>query len=115
MHGHRWTVEAVVGACALDGSGMAFDFIAFRELLLGIISPFDHQVLNEVSPFDRIPPTAENIAEYIYNEMATALPPGIIPVEVKVWESPQAWASYCSGEPSAFGCRVIESGQLDTK
>jgi 6-pyruvoyltetrahydropterin/6-carboxytetrahydropterin synthase len=47
----------------------------------------DHKFLNEISPFDKTNPTAENIATYIFNEMKIFETDDIKVHEVEIWES----------------------------
>jgi len=60
---------------------MLLDFNYIRS----IIGDLDHQNLNEILPTRFLPPTAENIAEYL----AGALP---LTYRVRVWESDNAYA-----------------------
>jgi len=66
LHGHNWKIKASLTAAKLDKTGMAMDFTDIKSALDGVLAKLDHSYLNETSPFDKINPTAENIAEYIY-------------------------------------------------
>jgi 6-pyruvoyltetrahydropterin/6-carboxytetrahydropterin synthase len=66
FHGHNWKIRLTVGAKKVDESGMAMDLADVRELLETCLEPLDHQILNEVAPFDQMTPTSENMARYIY-------------------------------------------------
>ena len=70
LHGHNWRVEAAANAEVLDEAGMVVDFKVMKEALNRIISELDHKYLNELDYFRKINPTSENIARYIYEEMA---------------------------------------------
>ncbi|MBC7076594.1 MAG: 6-carboxytetrahydropterin synthase QueD [Syntrophomonadaceae bacterium] len=95
IHGHTWTVEVSISGNKLDESGMLVDFRYIKGALNTILDKLDHTLLNEVSPFDTINPTAENIARYIYYEMQGKIKFTECKVKkVKVWESPTTWASY---------------------
>ena len=87
LHGHNWRVLVVVGGQKLDGIGMLMDFSELKKILEGSLSNLDHSFLNESDPFDKINPTAENIAEYILNKIKTQLPSGVLARKVCVWES----------------------------
>ena len=50
-------------------------------------SYLDHQLINDIAPFDSENPTAENLAKHIYHEVAQKLPDLIEIDEVTVWES----------------------------
>ena len=89
VHGHNFKVQVVIEGERLDATGLLVDFIDVKEKMLAIISRLDHVFLNDVEPFDVRNPSAENIAEYFYEEMSNGLP-SAVPVrvrEVKVWET----------------------------
>lgn len=95
IHGHRWEVEIIVEIKELDEVGMGVDFKVLKKILNEVLDPFDHHYLNEVFPFDKINPTAENIVFEIarrYEEAAEKLP--IKLKEVKLWENENSWACY---------------------
>ncbi len=95
MHGHRYRVVARIRADKLDDIGLAYDFTELKRHLNDILSRFDHTCLNDITPFDRINPSAENIADTIYDELKdklTAEP--IILTAVEAWESPQTGVTY---------------------
>lgn len=93
IHGHTWKVEIIVSGEQLNEAGMLVDFREVRKVLASIVARFDHGLLNNISPFDKLNPTAENIAQYIYCEAKNYFENQKI-VLVKVWESSSAWASY---------------------
>ena len=94
VHGHRWEIEAVFICESLDEIGMGVDFGILKLSLGLIIERFDHGMLNEIPPFDKINPTAENIASHFFQELKKTVEIARIK-KVKVWESPESWASYC--------------------
>jgi len=90
IHGHNWRVRVVIEGERLDDTGLLVDFIDVKDLMGSVIARLDHQFLNEVAPFDVTNPSAENIAEYFYQEMRTGLAGTPVPVkirEVKIWET----------------------------
>ncbi|MFC1941984.1 6-carboxytetrahydropterin synthase QueD [Chloroflexota bacterium] len=95
LHGHRYKVVARLKASKLDDIGLACDFTVIKRHLKDILSRFDHTCLNDVPPFDKINPSAENIASTIYGELKGKLegaPAAIAFVEA--WESPQTGVIY---------------------
>ena len=97
IHGHNWRVRVVIEGERLDGTGLLVDFIDVKDLMGSVIARLDHQFLNEVAPSDVTNPSAENIAEYFYEQMSTGLAGTPVPVkirEVKVWETDIQSASY---------------------
>ncbi len=97
MHGHSFRVEAAVAGSRLGPQHLLVDFLDLRRLLEEVVAPFDHNCLNEVSPFTQVSPTSENIARHIYHmlaEMMPRLPQGIRLAWVSVSESPDTKVVY---------------------
>jgi 6-pyruvoyltetrahydropterin/6-carboxytetrahydropterin synthase len=96
LHGHRYVVELALATEELDAAGIAFDFIEVKKHLRVLADRLDHTNLNELSPFDRIEPSAENQAKYFHDEMKRLLPPKMSAaiVYARVWETPTQWAQY---------------------
>jgi 6-pyruvoyltetrahydropterin/6-carboxytetrahydropterin synthase len=96
-HGHNWRVEVLIEGERLDETGLLVDFIDVKKLMGGIIDRIDHQFLNEIPPFDVVNPSAENIAEYFYQQMQAGLSDTPVAVRisaVKVWETDIQSATY---------------------
>ncbi len=101
LHGHNWKVRIKISGKKLKmPQGMLIDFSVAKKILSQALSPLDHQNLNEVTPFNKINPSAENIARYIFKKIATALKK-ITPTahleSVSVWESDKNEAEYQEG------------------
>lgn len=100
LHGHSWEVEAVFEGETGD-DGMVLDFEVAGRALARALESFDHTYLNEVEPFDTLPPTAENVARVLFEklgaDLATAAETGAVLVEVTVWESRENRATFRSG------------------
>jgi 6-pyruvoyltetrahydropterin/6-carboxytetrahydropterin synthase len=95
MHGHNWKVEAEVEATQLDEVGMGIDFKAIRQATRELTESLDHRYLNEIAPFDRINPTAENIAAHLYQGLAATLNNERIRVKaITLWETERACVRY---------------------
>lgn len=95
LHGHNWRVEAAVVSAKLDGLGMAIDFRKLKAALKAVLERLDHKYINEVPPFDKDNPTAENLSRFIYAELAkSAGGLGVKVARVRVWESDNASAVY---------------------
>ncbi len=95
LHGHRFCVVACLEAVQLDDIGMAYDFTLLKQQLGEIIGRFDHACLNDVTPFDEINPSSENIATTIYQELRPKLAGTPVSIAcIEVWESPQSGVSY---------------------
>jgi 6-pyruvoyltetrahydropterin/6-carboxytetrahydropterin synthase len=95
MHGHRYRVVVRVKAERLDDIGLAYDFTDLKRHLNDILARFDHTCLNDVPPFDKINPSAENIAATIYDELRSKLAADPVTiVSVEAWESPEQGVIY---------------------
>lgn len=96
LHGHSWTVELSVVGNKLNKIGMVADFKTLKTLLMEVLDDMDHQYLNELSQFKEINPTAENLAQYIYNTLKQKeIFDGTVKLNyVKVWESPKSAVIY---------------------
>jgi 6-pyruvoyltetrahydropterin/6-carboxytetrahydropterin synthase len=95
MHGHNWKVELEVVATALDDVGMGIDFKQMKAAANDVGDRLDHRYLNDLEPFTEINPTAENIAAYMYREIAAKLNNDTIRVKaVTLWETERACVRY---------------------
>jgi 6-pyruvoyltetrahydropterin/6-carboxytetrahydropterin synthase len=70
-HGHNFVVEVTVEGLPDPLTGMVMDLKQLKEILEEeIVEPMDHRFLNhEVPPFDRVVPTAENVAAEIWRRL----------------------------------------------
>ena len=71
-HGHNYVLEVTLDGEPDPVTGMVFDLKRLKETIQrAVIEPMDHRFLNhEVPPFDRVVPTAENIAADIWSRLA---------------------------------------------
>lgn len=61
LHGHNYIITVYCKSNRLNSAGMVIDFSHIKE----VVNEFDHKYINDMEPFDRINPTAENMAKYI--------------------------------------------------
>jgi len=95
LHGHNYIVRVYVAADELDIEGMVVDFAELKAAMAEVVDRFDHGLINEVSPFDQIPPSAENIAGYICHEVVKRIDNDRVRVvECRVWETGRNCAIY---------------------
>lgn len=95
IHGHNWKVEIEVVGEKLNEIGIAIDFKELRQITDEVISRLDHTFLNEISPFEQINPSSENIAQWIYRSLKEKLQDKPVRLySVTVWESEHAAATY---------------------
>ena len=98
LHGHNWRVQVRFGGKKLvQPEEYLIDFVQVSGLLDKIIEKIDYKNINEVPPFDKKNPSAENIARWVYTEFAR-LQPSFKPACVTVWETERGAASYSPDE-----------------
>ncbi|OGR87641.1 MAG: hypothetical protein A3A86_01240 [Elusimicrobia bacterium RIFCSPLOWO2_01_FULL_60_11] len=94
LHGHNWRVEACfAGTQLVQPEEYLVDFMEVHGILDKIIAKVDYKNINDVAPFNKKNPSAENIARWIYDELAAALP-APKPSRVTVWETDSGAASF---------------------
>ena len=93
LHGHRWQVEVTVQGSQLDELGMLVDFGVLKQALKSELQELDHHLINDLSPFTTLNPTAENLAKYLFERLLVLLA-GASLKKVRVYETPDAWAEY---------------------
>lgn len=95
LHGHNWKVEVYVTAEELDQAGLVMDFGVIKKNLAGVLDTLDHKYLNELEFFKENNPSSENIARYIFENLAPEISRGPARLtRVSAWESETARASY---------------------
>jgi 6-pyruvoyltetrahydropterin/6-carboxytetrahydropterin synthase len=96
VHGHNYRVRVTIQGPDVDENGLLVDFAVVKKLVRAVKDRLDHQFLNDLEPFDKINPSAENIARYFYDEVAGRLEVenGARVSEVKLWETDITYASY---------------------
>lgn len=94
LHGHNYRVEISVESTELDPTGIVMDFRDLKGMLKGVLEGLDHHYLNDLDPFTRVNPSAENIAKYIFDTLCDELQQPVILKEVTVWENDTCCVTY---------------------
>ena len=95
LHGHNFRVEVSVAAEKLDELGLVVDFVKLDDMLREVLAPYDHRHLNDLSPFDQLNPSTENMARFFFDKLEEKLErPRLKLRRVRVWEAPTYRASY---------------------
>lgn len=96
LHGHSYKVEAVLAGRngGVDGDAIAVDFVSARQKLEVLAKKLDYGCINEIAPFDRINPSAENIAQWFHRELSGAIADEGIVRSVTIWEGPVNSVTY---------------------
>lgn len=93
LHGHNYTVEIVLACEKLDERGFIVDYAEVGVFLDYVKELFDHRHLNEVLGSPQAT-TAENLAEYIYDEQIHFPKIEGLIEYVEVSETDNTWARY---------------------
>lgn len=72
LHGHSFSVEVRIEGEADRRSGWVMDYGDIKERATPIIEQLDHTYLNEIGGLEN--PTAENLARWLWERLAPALP-----------------------------------------
>lgn len=94
LHGHNWNIKIDVMSGKLNETGFTIDFRDLDELLWKVVGPYDHNNFNDFAPFDKINPTAENIARYFFNEIKKLLPEMVELEKISIWETENYLVEY---------------------
>jgi 6-pyruvoyltetrahydropterin/6-carboxytetrahydropterin synthase len=99
VHGHNYRVRVTIAGEKLNSIGLLVDFVELKRLMKQIIEYWDHRFINDLPPFDKINPTAENMALWFCERMQEKLDSGSadVPVEVTevtIWETDTNIATY---------------------
>ena len=99
--GLPFTRAAGMVEVTLDGTpdpvtGMIFDLQKLKDIINEtVLEPMDHRFLNyEVPPFDKIIPTAENIAAEIWRRLEPHFTNGTRLHNVRLYETEDLWVDY---------------------
>lgn len=104
LHGHNWTISAVVESADLDSIETVMDFHELHRVLVEAVEPVNNRCFNDHPPFDiqapyqrssaKLNPTAERIAEWIAGRITPRLPKGVRLIELRLSEAPGCVAVY---------------------
>ena len=95
LHGHNYRVRIVAGADELNDEGMVVDFAALKDAMRQAVARFDHRLINDAAPFDKLNPTLEHLAKHIGDEVAKIIDNERCRViECRLWETDRNSATY---------------------
>ncbi len=96
-HGHNYVVEVTLEGQPDRVTGMVLDLKELKDILnRQVVEPYDHRFLNyEAPPFDRVVPTAENLAREIWRRLGSELSDATRRLHaVRVYETPDLFVDY---------------------
>lgn len=91
LHGHTWMIEVWIKGDEIHKNeiGILFDFSNIKKLK----EKYDHYLINEIPPFDKINPTAENLSIQFYKELKENRPE--LDFKIKVFETKVGKETWC--------------------
>jgi len=97
-HGHNYRVQVTLKGRELDKSGLLVDFTELKHIMRHLIQNLDHKMLNDIEPFTTLNPSAENMAQYFFQQASARLEEHthnrVSVKQVTVWETDTSVASY---------------------
>ncbi len=98
-HGHNYKVRVTLRGSQLDSIGLLYDFKDVKQVIAATVDRLDHQFINDIPPFDKVNPSAENLAKYFFDESVRLLAEkapsnGAIVKAVTIWETDTTTATY---------------------
>lgn len=95
VHGHNYKVRVTVAGAELNSVGLLMDFVDLRAAIKALAERLDHRFMNDLEPFDKLNPSAENLAKYFCEEVDSRVQKHGLHVEtVTVWETDTTSATY---------------------
>ncbi len=101
VHGHNYKVRVTVAGEEVNHIGLLMDFVDLRAAIKKQVEAWDHRFLNDMPPFDKLNPSAENMARVFYESIDPEVRKHSAHVSsVTVWETDTTSATY---RPSKVG------------
>ncbi len=100
-HGHNYVLEVTLEGDPDPATGMVFDLKKLKEIInKNVVDPMDHRFLNyEVPPFDKIVPTAENVAAEIWNRLQPCFTSSSAHLQnIRLYETEDLYVDYRGGD-----------------
>lgn len=95
VHGHNYRIQAVIEGENLNEAGLLIDFADLKAGIRALVDRLDHRFLNDLEPFDRINPSAENLAKHLSDGICARIGGrGVRLRSVTVWETDTSSATY---------------------
>jgi len=95
LHGHNYKIEIYARGRELNNIGLLVDFVELKAAADEVVQYLDHRNINELSPFDEVQPSAENLAKYILDRVRSRITdPRVDIYKVRCFETPTSVATY---------------------
>jgi 6-pyruvoyltetrahydropterin/6-carboxytetrahydropterin synthase len=101
-HAHTYVVEWICATDGLDSNGFSVDIALMETALRNELESIEGKNVNSLPFFEARQSSVENLARFLYEKVAGELKKSsstdaIKGIEIKIWESDSAWASYAVG------------------
>jgi 6-pyruvoyltetrahydropterin/6-carboxytetrahydropterin synthase len=93
-HAHEWRVVVTFAGPSVNRDGLLLDFNDIKPRLDDLLAILHDRDLNSVPAFRNDPPSAENVARHIADQMGSLLPAGVRLKFVEIEEAPGCLARY---------------------
>ena len=95
-HRHRWEVRVTAQTPAIAEIGFGLDFVILDDWVKEALARLEGRHLNDIAPFDRMNPSAEHLASWIWRQLQPRLADGGLAAlsRVEVFEGPRFSAAY---------------------
>jgi 6-pyruvoyltetrahydropterin/6-carboxytetrahydropterin synthase len=95
VHGHNYKLRVTVAGEDVNHIGLLMDFVDLRAAIKAMVEAWDHRFLNDLPPFDKLNPSAENMARVFYDGIDPEVRKHNAHVSsVTVWETDTTSATY---------------------
>jgi len=94
LHGHTYCLKVTISG-KVQPTGMILNFTDLKNIVeTRILARYDHCFLNDLDEYKERPPTAENMALYIFKVLSPCLKSRDLTLTcVELYETPDSWAT----------------------
>lgn len=93
-HSHAYQLEVRLAGKTLDRHGYLVDLAALAQVVEEVVGRFRDCCLNELPEFAGLNPSLEHFCRIVWQQLKERLSLDGLCLEVRLWESPSAWAAY---------------------
>lgn len=94
LHGHSYRMEVIVRGQNIKGDGTLCDIGALRKAVDELAASLHYRDLDEVPGLIGSNTTAENVANYCWNEVSHSLSgQDLDSLAIRIWENPNVYAA----------------------
>jgi len=95
LHGHNYKIEIYARGSELNNIGLLVDFVELKDAADDLVTYLDHKNLNELEPFIEHNPSAENVARFVLEQLASKIDDERVRIyKVRCFETPTSVATY---------------------